>query len=429
MTGADFPAWFAASVFGGVGCAVLSALAIAGWALIRRRGLSRQVAPALLICLVASALDSLMVIWMQERLGVYGPALGSIEVSLALLVTALAGWTAPLGAMVWFVLFAAPESGAPAASQRGRSVAPMSAPPLDAGRYRPALPDGIAWAYLTSERLGQDATLIHLTNAVIILGRDPAADLTLSDDLVSRFHAELRWENGSAWIKDLGSLNGTRLNHVAITGKMALRDGDALQFGDTDFRFLRAAPKVPAASAGDGAAQPSGSALDVETRKTAGVSGVFGSSAPPLALVWSAKTGAQCEWTLRAPLTTLGRDANCVVVIPDDSVSRLHAQITRQPEGYYIVDVESSNGVFLNGEQVTSPQRLRAGDVIQLGDARLTVRDMVASGSAHIAQPVDSATVASAGDSEPGRQATATRPRALPPLPPVEATAERRDAS
>jgi pSer/pThr/pTyr-binding forkhead associated (FHA) protein len=422
VSGADFPAWYAASVFGGIGCAVLAALAIAAWARIRGRGHSRQLAPALLLCLVASALDSLLVIWMQERLGVYGPALGETEVGGALGLTALAGWVAPLGAMVWFVLSSTPQVQSvvlEAVAHSGRSAMPFAAPAPAPGRSRPALPDGAAWGHLAAHTARADAKPIYLTNEKIVIGRDPSADLTLPDELVSRFHAELFWENGRAWVKDLGSLNGTRLNRLSTSGKMALLDGDALQFGDVVFQF-QAAVKDSATDVEQPAASPVEPALDIETRKTPGVpsvSGVFGSSAPPLALVWRAGTEASREWVLRGPLTTLGRDASCGVIIPDDSVSRLHAQVTRQPGGYYVVDVESANGVWLNGEQVTSPRRLRGGDIIRLGDAELAVQDVAAS-AANGDTALDTVTAARASVS--GRKTCVTKPRSLSSLPTEE---------
>jgi pSer/pThr/pTyr-binding forkhead associated (FHA) protein len=400
-------------------------LAIAAWARVRRRGHSRQLAPALLLCLVASALDSLLVIWMQERLGVYGPALGETEVGATLGLTAVAGWVAPLSAMVWFVLTSTPQ-GQNVATERlshsGSGEMSFVAPAPVPGRYRPALPDGAAWGYLAADVSRVHAKPIYLTNENIVVGRDPAADLTLPDELVSRFHAELFWENGRAWVKDLGSLNGTRLNRLSTSGKMALNDGDALQFGDVVFQF-QTALKNFASSVGAPTASPMEPALDTETRKTPGVpgapgvSGVFGSSAPPLALIWRAGTESACEWVLRRPLTTVGRDTSCGVVIPDDSVSRLHAQITRQPGGYYVVDVESANGVWVNGEQVTSPRRLSGGDIIRLGDAELAVQD-VATSAAQGNAALDTITAARA--SEPGRESSATRPRNLPSLPTEE---------
>jgi pSer/pThr/pTyr-binding forkhead associated (FHA) protein len=371
----DFPSWFGASLYGGLASAVLCALVIAGWALIRRRGVSGQVVGALLTCLIASALDTAPIFWAQDRLDVYGPRLSVGEVAATLTFTALCGWAAPLGAMVWYVLYAVPVSDP--LVLLARSKVPSAPHLLDPARQRLALPDGTPWGALAPEPQAPDARPIPLTRELILIGRDPGNDLALDDDRVSRYHAELRWENGLPWLVDLASLNGTRVNQLAVSGRSPLHGGDVIELGSHRYRFEsrspRLAPEAGAAEGQDGAPE-----AEPETRKTAGISGAFSASGPTLALVRSAGATVASVWTLKAPVTTIGRDASCGITLPDDSVSRVHAQITRQPKGYFIVDLDSSNGVFLNGDQVTSPAQIIVGDVLRLGDAILTVQEATA---------------------------------------------------
>lgn len=400
MGSVDFPAWFGASLYGGLASAALSALIIASWALLRRRGLSGQVVVALLTCLVASIVDVVPISWAQNRLGVYGPTLHSSEVAVALVVTALSGWAAPLGAMIWYVLYAAPvRDDMPAAS---RTPAWALLRVEDPARQRQALPEGQVWGALRPGAAQPDERPIPLTREMVLVGRDPGADLTLSDESVSRFHVELRWHGDAPWIEDLGSLNGTRVNRMASRGRTPLHTGDRIEIGDLLFTF-----EFKESAAGDGRpisqSHASGLGLpaeNVETRKTSGVSGVFGSTVATIALVWASDSSERKVWPLRAPVTTIGRDANSTVTLPDDSVSRAHAQITRQPTGYFVTDLESSNGVLLNGEPVTSPTRISPGDVLQLGDVILNVRDAgeMASGSS---KPVDFMMGAGGTDSGP----------------------------
>jgi DNA-binding NtrC family response regulator len=71
---------------------------------------------------------------------------------------------------------------------------------------------------------------------------------------------------------------------------------------------------------------------------------------------------------LRPGTTTLGRDSECGGYLPSASVSRRHAEIRWQPGGAPMLrDVESRNGVFLNGRTITQAP-LRPGDVLRLGD-------------------------------------------------------------
>lgn len=70
----------------------------------------------------------------------------------------------------------------------------------------------------------------------------------------------------------------------------------------------------------------------------------------------------------------LGRNADNDIRLQDNSVSRHHAQIHRGPDGAYVVsDLNSLNGVFVNGRQVQSSQ-LKEGDKLEIGDVALRFR-------------------------------------------------------
>lgn len=415
----DFPAWFGASLYGGLACAVLAAIVIALWSLVRRRGLSSQVLAALLICLLASALDTAPIIWTQNRLGIYGPTLALGEVATALAFTALCGWVAPLGAMIWYVLFATPLDGpVVVGGKRRRAITP---PLMNLARQRLAMPDGGAWGTLCPEPPDSWAGETPLRHELVLIGRDPLADLTLIDDRVSRYHAELRWEGGQAWLVDLDSLNGTRANRLAVVGRTLVRNGDILEFGSHRFRFASAVERAAGANP-DTTVTP----IDVETRKTAGMSGAFGAGGRPLAVEWTV-AGEGHRWVLTAPITTIGRDTSCSIALSDDSVSRLHAQITRQPSGYFIVDVESSNGILHNGAPVEGPQRISVGDTLQLGDVRLTVRDATPPEAAIVsAAEAPSSAVANSPAMGAGASPTEANSPASPPATLSEADETRR---
>jgi pSer/pThr/pTyr-binding forkhead associated (FHA) protein len=66
----------------------------------------------------------------------------------------------------------------------------------------------------------------------------------------------------------------------------------------------------------------------------------------------------------------IGRDPECGIVLESLEVSRRHARVAPSVGGYTIVD-ESTNGVFVNGEQADHSQRLTDGDVVRVGDVIL----------------------------------------------------------
>jgi pSer/pThr/pTyr-binding forkhead associated (FHA) protein len=63
---------------------------------------------------------------------------------------------------------------------------------------------------------------------------------------------------------------------------------------------------------------------------------------------------------------TIGRHADCDVVLDDRQVSRLHARVVWRDDHYEIEDLSSKNGTHLNGREVIAPRPLRDGDEIQV---------------------------------------------------------------
>ena len=67
---------------------------------------------------------------------------------------------------------------------------------------------------------------------------------------------------------------------------------------------------------------------------------------------------------------TIGRDGKCQVVINENSVSRLHAELFVDNEGNaFLTDMNSSNGTTVNGSRITETVQLKRGDVVMLGKA------------------------------------------------------------
>lgn len=73
--------------------------------------------------------------------------------------------------------------------------------------------------------------------ATVLIGRTTECDVILYETGVSRKHAEISEEAGGFFIQDLGSSNGTRVNGEAISGRQALRSGDAISLGPVSFNF------------------------------------------------------------------------------------------------------------------------------------------------------------------------------------------------
>src|SRR5207247_4463123 len=100
---------------------------------------------------------------------------------------------------------------------------------------------------------------------------------------------------------------------------------------------------------------------------------------PPLSSPGHAMTGASMDGQLfchvRAGVilsfklgenSVIGRDQANAVAVPVEGVSRMHARIRFDGKSYWLQDLKSTNGTFLNGQAVTR-ERLRHLDVITLG--------------------------------------------------------------
>jgi hypothetical protein len=72
---------------------------------------------------------------------------------------------------------------------------------------------------------------------------------------------------------------------------------------------------------------------------------------------------------------TLGRVADNDIALDDDTfMSSHHARIEIRPEGVWVVDLDSTNGTFVNGQRVTGDRSLRKGDRLQVGSTVLEMR-------------------------------------------------------
>jgi class 3 adenylate cyclase len=69
-----------------------------------------------------------------------------------------------------------------------------------------------------------------------------------------------------------------------------------------------------------------------------------------------------------AAVSMLGRSPECNVLIDDPRVSRRHAMIRKQEDGFWFFDLGSFNGSYLNGSRVTAARKLNSGDILDFAD-------------------------------------------------------------
>ncbi len=102
-----------------------------------------------------------------------------------------------------------------------------------------------------------------------------------------------------------------------------------------------------------------------ETRKTRGAPRVF-------AITQGNQAGESAE--LSAGTVLIGRGADCQLILDDDYVSTRHARVVAAETGYYIEDLGSTNGTYVNGQRITAPTSISLQDTVRIGKTVLKLQ-------------------------------------------------------
>ncbi|HVL80250.1 MAG TPA: FHA domain-containing protein [Actinomycetota bacterium] len=137
------------------------------------------------------------------------------------------------------------EPGANFCSRCGGAVSAVEAE--STAMFHAIEPEGDEETHLKELEPGQACLIVRrgpsagtkfvLDKALVAVGRHPQSDIFLNDITVSRRHAEIRLENDSYVVTDLGSLNGTYVNRERVD-RSELGSGDEVQIGKFRLLFL-----------------------------------------------------------------------------------------------------------------------------------------------------------------------------------------------
>jgi ABC transport system ATP-binding/permease protein len=195
-----------------------------------------------------------------------------------------------------------------------------------------------------SSNVHRDRQSHRLTKPVINIGRNPGNDIVINEPVVSGFHAQIVRE-GNDWVlvhphPSRGqTLNGLLYQGRTIGGneqfRKPLAHGDIFRIGDDHGTLV-----TLTYDDGSGASQ----------------------EIPP----------EMHPIPLGAPVITLGRLPDNMVVLSHPQVSGHHARLEQGAGGYRVVDLNSTNHVYVNGKLISGVQMLGTGDEIRIGPYRLT---------------------------------------------------------
>ena len=101
-----------------------------------------------------------------------------------------------------------------------------------------------------------------------------------------------------------------------------------------------------------------------------------------LRLIIEDEEGATTIVPLGEEEVTIGREPGNTIQLTEQNVSRQHARLTQSQDGWVIEDLDSYNGVKVNGVLVEGSVTLNEGDVVQIGDYHLALSNNVEQTSA-----------------------------------------------
>lgn len=241
---------------------------------------------------------------------------------------------------------------------------------------------------------------------VITIGRQPGISLLIDQGTVSRRHAEISYANGHYILCDLGSSNGTYVNSTKLAPQSPyiLKPKDQIRFG-TKIKFtyiqrpikqaqkpspgsvtmvgVMYEPEKDSAPMGLPVLNLDGSLLLPGTKLPVPASVVASFKAAPALIVTSVARGEsqppQVFLLRQGKHTTIGRGEGNDIEVVDSAASRRHAEVLPGPDGFYVRDLESSNGVIVNQTKIDNPYLLSHGDRLTIGSNTIYFIDLQAA--------------------------------------------------
>ncbi|MGZ3616850.1 MAG: FHA domain-containing protein [Ktedonobacteraceae bacterium] len=231
---------------------------------LRKRGTTRQLAGAIVACVMCALLLLPAIIWYETRFSSTQATISVVEITLLLAFVALCGWVLPLSVTTVYCLFTQPRDSNTSVrlprqqnyrkrTTRGNAVGrEVSLPKRQPGVLAPfVFGEDNPWGWLEHRSGRFQGQKLALNRAVISIGREEDNDIWLDDETSSRYHAELVWDNGQVYITDCNSLNGVLLNGRRIRGTLVVKNGDLVEIGSHRFIFEVAERPIPLAEQDD----------------------------------------------------------------------------------------------------------------------------------------------------------------------------------
>ncbi|HMT09143.1 MAG TPA: FHA domain-containing protein, partial [Pyrinomonadaceae bacterium] len=220
---------------------------------------------------------------------------------------------------------------------------------------------------LGAEELSFEATVIRV-------GRETSVCQIVFESerypMVSRSHAELRWDDGKWYIVDLGSSYGTYLDGARISQPVRVRAGQTLQFGQDGPQVSIVWFEVITDSIAPKAIEPTPVAPPVAPTPAAPPPVAPNPPAKAVSAVLHFEDEPQRPYLqLASTPVFFGREPSCEAAFSPTlaMVSRRHASIRLEGGQFIVEDNGSFNGTFVNEQRIAAPTPLYHDDRVRFG--------------------------------------------------------------
>lgn len=194
---------------------------------------------------------------------------------------------------------------------------------------------------------GQECNRFALAFGDATVGRGANADISCPENLfLSERHSTFSWDGQRLLLRDLDSFNGT---FIKIKGEIQLQNGDYLCIGQQFLRFELCEIVPSPSQSSDGTFRHGAPLPDIGAR-----------------LILVGMGGLDFDvFYLRYEETTVGRVNGDIIFSKDNFISRSHAKIISREGNFFLSDLGSSNGTFL---QIRGETELGHSELLLMGD-------------------------------------------------------------
>jgi pSer/pThr/pTyr-binding forkhead associated (FHA) protein len=205
----------------------------------------------------------------------------------------------------------------------------------------------------------------------VYIGRDESCDVVVRGNSVSRRHASIAPVNGGFLLRD-ESVNGTLVNGVRVVGTYLLGDGDVVRVQDEELRI-----ELDSSTPKRQVREEQTTRLDlahIAPGVTEERAREMANRAPTASLEIVRGPFAGACFQVERAVCSIGRGEENDVRIRDDTVSLTHATLLRKRGAWFVVDLRSMNGTYVDGSRVSGERELCAGARVRVGAVELAFR-------------------------------------------------------